>query len=107
MLPYLTLEVMGLGMKHRKERLHVQEMRQLWTLLCDPLEIWPELATHVHAEEFNVPAGQLVLQVQRVRIYFPSGHIKCAMQHSMPANSQLQPLLINIAAGLLRGLPGC
>ncbi len=72
---YLTLEIMGFGMKYRQEGLHVEKVLELRAAFCDFLEIGPIFASHIHAKKGDLPTGQLVLQVQGICKNFSPVHI--------------------------------
>ena len=72
---YLTLEIMGFGMKYGEERLHVKKVLELWTAFRYSLEIGPIFACHIHTKKGDLPTGQLFLQVQGISKNFSPVHI--------------------------------
>lgn len=104
---YLTFPRVGLCMHHWQEWLHVQERRKLWTIINNSLQVWPVLAYYISAHELNIPWRQLLLEKQRICKYFPPHHVQTSQQHTMPTDSHLHPLLIQLVDFLWDGLPCC
>ena len=61
MFPYLTLEVMRLGMKHGEKGLHAKQVLQLRTFPGNLLQVGMVLARHIRAEELDRLSSQLLL----------------------------------------------
>lgn len=74
--PYLTFEVMGFGMEHGEEWLHLKQVLELRTAFRYFLKIWPVLACYIHAKKCDPSVGQPLLQVQGVCKYLTPIHVQ-------------------------------